>query len=196
MKKADWLDEEEEIKRIHGFYKISINEILEFLNQKDFHFTDVEHDVHEFRRMIRWLSIYPQALRGCIQLSESKSATAPFISKYLTAEITGSKYNVMPDVGDQKHFLLLDKNRFYALSWMILELGNLKDGGLRVEVIKEALLQAGATTEKAVLAKLRQFTGPKQISVQQVLDTAETMCKTYCKEKNLEHLVTGTAAVK
>ena len=41
---------------------------------------------------------------------------------------------------DQKYFLLLDKNRFYALSWLIAELGNLKDSGLKVEVIKEALL--------------------------------------------------------
>ena len=77
-----------------------------FINQKDFHFTNVEKDLHEFRRMIRWLSIYPQALRGCIQLNQSKSVTAKFLSKYLTKAITGSAYNVMPDAGDQKQFLL------------------------------------------------------------------------------------------
>jgi hypothetical protein len=192
---ADWQNEKEDIKSIHQFYVTAINKILEFINQKDFHFTNVEKDVHEFRRMIRWLSIYPQALRGCIQLSKPKTAAPKYLAKYFTKEITGSPYNVMPDAADQNHFLLLDKNRFYALSWLIAELGNLKDKGLKVEVINEAILQTSKTTEKDALAKAYKLAGPKQITIQQVLDTAENLCKTYCKEKNLESLITGTAKV-
>ncbi len=152
--------------------------------------------------MIRWLSIYPQALRGCIQLSKSKTKAPKALTKYLTKEITGSPFNVLPDAAGLKHFLLLDQNRFYALSWMIAELGNLKDSGLKVEVIKEALLQtsakepAGKTNENAILAKASKLAGPGQKSIEQVLKAAEDICKTFCKEKNLEALIAGIAKVK
>jgi len=198
---ADWQDEKEDVKSIHRFYVTAINKILEFINEKDFHFTDVENDVHEFRRMIRWLSIYPQALRGCIQLGRSKAATPKYLTKYLTRAITSSPYNTLPDAGELKHFLLFDQNRFYALSWMIAELGNLKDSGLKVEVIKEALLQtsppdlAGKTNENDALAKAYKLAGAGQKTLQQILDAAEKLCKTFCKEKNLEALITGIAKV-
>lgn len=196
LSKANWLDEKEEIKCIEEFYIKAINSILEFINKKDYSFTDVENDVHEFRRKLRWLSIYPQALRGCIQLSKSKTATAKTLNKYLTKEITGSKYNVMPDAGTLQVFLLLDKNRFYALSWMIAELGRLKDNGLRAEAVKEALLQTSIKDEKAALTHAYKITGPGQLTIKQVLDTAQALCKTYFNEKNLETLINGTAGIK
>ncbi len=196
LSEADWLDEKDDVKSIHKFYITAINKILEFINEKDFHFTDVENDVHEFRRMIRWLSIYPQALRGCIQLGKSKAATPKYLTKYLTKTITSSPYNTLPDAGELKHFLLFDQNRFYALSWMIAELGNLKDSGLKVEVIKEALLQTSKTNEKDALTQAYKLAGAGQKTLQQILDAAEKLCKTFCKEKNLEALITGTAATK
>jgi hypothetical protein len=196
LEEADWKDEKEDIKSIQKFYVTAINKILEFINEKDFHFSDVEKDVHEFRRMLRWLSIYPQALRGCIQLGKSKTAAPKYLTKYLTPAITGSPYNKMPDAADLKHFLLFDQNRFYALSWMIAELGNLKDSGLKVEVIKEALLQTSKTNEKAALAEAYKIAGAGQKTIAQILTAAENVCKTFCKEKNLENLIIAVAEAK
>jgi hypothetical protein len=197
---ADWQDDKEEIKNMHRFYINAINKILEFINEKDFQFTNVENDLHEFRRMIRWLSIYPQAVRGCMQLSKPKEAAPKHLAKYLTAAVKKSPYNVLPDAGDQKLFLLFDKNRFYALSWLIAELGNLKDTGLKTEVIKEALLQTSpkglSTKEKDIMAMAYKLAGPRTKTIQQILDAAEKIIKIYCKEKNLESLILGTAAVK
>ena len=194
LAKADWQKEREETESIHSFYILAIKKILNFINQKDFHFENVEADIHELRRDIRWLSIYPQCLRGSIQLSKAKSSPR-YLDKYLTKEITGSPYNIMPDAGDSKHFLVFNKNRFYALSWLIAELGKLKDNGLRVVVIEEALLQTTKTTDKDAAKKAYQLLGKKQLKIQQLLDKAETICKTYFKEKNLESLLIGTAAV-
>ncbi|MFM6926223.1 MAG: hypothetical protein ACKOU7_12025 [Ferruginibacter sp.] len=196
LSKADWQDEKSDIDSIREFYFTSINKILEFINQRDFRFTNVENDVHEFRRMLRWLSIYPQALRGCTQLAKSKAAAPKFLSKYLTKAIITSPYNVMPDAADNKYFLLFDQKRFFALSWLIAELGNLKDNGLRVEVIKEAILQTTKTNEKEALAKAYQLAGPAQKTIPQILSAAGKLCNTFCKEKNLENLVTGIAAAK
>ena len=194
LAKADWQKEREETESINSFYILAIKKMLNFINQKDFHFENVEADLHELRRDIRWLSIYPQCLRGCIQLSKAKSSPR-YLDKYLTKEITGSPYNIMPDAGDSKHFLVFNKNRFYALSWLIAELGKLKDNGLRVVVIEEALLQTTKTTDKDAAKKAYQLLGNKQLKIQQLLDKAETICKTYFKEKNLESLLIGTAAV-
>ena len=195
---ADWQDEKEEIKSIHGYYITAINKILEFINEKGFQFTNVENDLHEFRRMIRWLSIYPQALRGCIQLStpKTKTATPKYLAKYLTKSVKTSPYNILPDAADQKHFLLFNKNRFYALSWLIGELGNLKDSGLKVEVIKEAMLQTSKINEKDALAKAYKMAGPSHKTIQQLLDASEKISTVFCKEKNLETLITGIAVVK
>lgn len=194
LAKADWQKDKEEIESIYDFYAISINKILEFINQENFHFDNVEADVHELRRKLRWLSIYPQALRGCVQITKTKT-TPNYLEKYLTKEITGSPYNVMPDAADNKCFLLLNKNRFYALSWMISELGKLKDKGLRVVAITEALMQTSKTNEKAAVNKAYELLGKDQPKLQQLLDGAEKICKAYCKEKNLESLLIGTAAV-
>ena len=194
--KADWQDEKEDVKSIQQFYITAINKILGFINEKNFHFTDVENDVHEFRRMLRWLSIYPQALRGCIQLGKSKTAAPKFLSKYLTKAITTSAYNVMPAAADLKYFLIFDQQRFFALSWLIAELGNLKDNGLKVEVIKEAIQQTSKSNEKKAIAKAYQLAGTGQKTIPQILVAAEKLSNTYCKEKNLESLITGIAAAK
>ncbi len=196
LSKADWLNEQEDVQQIEKFYITSIDKILEFVNEKNFRFTNVENDVHEFRRMLRWLSIYPQALRGCIQLSKSSEATPKFLLKYLTKAIIASPYNVMPAADAQEHFLVFDQQRFFALSWLIAELGNLKDNGLRVEVIKEAQLQTMQISEKDALAKAYKLTGSKQMTIPQILSAAGKLCSTFCKEKNLECLLTGIARTK
>jgi hypothetical protein len=195
LAEAEWLKEEDEINAINDFYGEAIYEIVEFTAKMKFHFDNVEADVHELRRKLRWLSIYPQAFRGCIQLSKTKTSPK-HLSKYLTKEITGSPYNKMPDSGDCKYFLLLNQNYFYALSWMIAELGNLKDNGLTIIAVKEALQQTAALNDADAFKKAYQLLGNKQTKLQQLLDAAEKISKTYFTENNLEHLVVGVAATK
>ncbi len=195
LSKADWLKEEAEAKAINEFYGEAIYEIAEFINDPKFQFDNVEADVHELRRKLRWLSIYPQALRGCIQLSKSKNIPKHLL-KYCTKEITTSSFNKMPDAGDNKYFLLLEQNYFYSLSWMIAELGKLKDNGLRVIAIKEALQQTSVVSEEDAYKKAYQLLGSKQPKIPQLLSSAAAVCKTYFTEHNLEHLVIGVATAK
>jgi hypothetical protein len=122
--------------------------------------------------------------------------TPQYLQKYLTKEIITSPYNKMPEAGNCNYFLLLDQNRFYALSWMIAELGKLKDSGLKVIAIKEALQQTGNISDEDAYKKAYQILGNKQLKLQQLLNKAESICKTYFNEHNLEHLVIGTATSK
>jgi hypothetical protein len=193
LSEADWLKAEDEIKEMNEFYGQSIYEIVAFTEKESFHFENVEADVHELRRKLRWLSIYPQAVRGCIQLSQAKKAPK-HLEKYLTNEIVTSPFNKIPDAANNEVFLLLEQNYFYALSWMIAELGKLKDDGLRIIAIKEALQQTSSVTDAAALKKAYQLTGDKQLKLEEILLKADAIAKTYFKEKNLEYLVVGIAA--
>jgi hypothetical protein len=192
---ADWLPEEKEIAAIHGFYKKEIVEIIDFTHSTTYHFDNMEEDVHELRRKLRWLSIYGQALQGCIQLSDSK-VKDKHLSKYLTEEILISPFNKMPDAGDNTHFLLLEKKRFLALSWMIDALGKLKDNGLQVVALKEALLELEGNDETTVSKTVYRLLGKKQTPLAELLKKAAAISETYFKEKNLERLVIGTVKRK
>jgi hypothetical protein len=187
---ADWLNEEKETAAILKFYNKSISSIIDFIQSDNYHFDNMEEDVHELRRKLRWLSIYPQALQGCIQLAGNNKKIKQ-LSKYLTKEIVGSPFNKMPDAGDSKSFLLLDKNYFLSLSWMIDALGKLKDSGLQIVAIKEALQQTENANEATATKKTYQYLGSNQTKLPVLLKEAEAVCKTYFKEKNLEQLVVG-----
>jgi hypothetical protein len=195
LSEADWLKEEEEIKEINEFYGEAIYDIIEFTQGTQYQFNNIESDVHELRRKLRWLSIYPQALQGCVQLYFS-AKNLSHLKKYLTKPIVSSPFNKMPDAGDCNYFLLLDKDYFLSLSWMISELGKFKDNGLQIVAMKEALLQTEGTTEAAALKQIYQVLGTKQLKLNSLLKNAELVCKTYFGEHNLEHLVVGTTRIK
>ena len=192
---ADWLTEEKETAAIESFYHKAVESIIEFTHSTAYHFDNMEEDVHELRRKLRWLSIYPQALQGCIQLA-GNSKTAKRLTKYLTKEIINSPFNKMPDAGNSKCFLLLDKNYFLSLSWMIDALGKLKDNGLTIVAVKEALQQTENANEAAATKKAYQLLGSKQTKMPVLLNEAEAICKTYFKEKNLQQLVVGVGKKK
>jgi hypothetical protein len=192
---ADWLKEEEEINELYDFYGKAIYDIIEFTQGTQYKFSNMESDVHELRRKLRWLSIYPQALQGCVQLSDSAKKLA-HLKKYLTNPIVTSPFNKMPDAGNLNYFLLLDKDCFLSLSWMIAELGKLKDNGLQIVAMKEALLQTEGTTEAAALKQIYQALGTKQLKLNTLLNNAEVVCKTYFEEHNLEHLVVAATRIK
>jgi hypothetical protein len=188
LKKADWLQPKDELKGIKKIYEAAIDDINKFIRKSGGVFTEMENQVHEFRRAVRWLSIYPQALRGCIQTTESdKSATET--AAYLTPEIVGSKFNVMPDAGDNNWFLLLEKNYFYALSWLIAALGEIKDEGLQYFAAAEALQQTAGFSKEVAF----EVFGVEKSTYNNLLTRASEITKKFFDEQNLDKLVLGTA---
>ncbi len=190
LAEANWMEEEKETAAIHLFYNKDIEEIIEFTHSTAYHFDNMEEDVHELRRKLRWLSIYPRALQGTIQLAGNNTKQKN-LAKYQTKEIMNSPFISMPDAGDCRHFLLLGKEQFYALSWIIDTLGKLKDSGLQVVAIREALLETANISGAAADKKIYQMLGSKQVKLPAMLDKAEEICKVYFKEQNLEKLVLG-----
>jgi len=188
LRRVEWLSNEKEVKQFAAFYTKSIGRIIFFVQQKKFRFDNLETEVHELRRQLRWLSIYPHALQGTVQLTGSKHIPS-HLKKYMTSAVLTSPFNKMPDAGDTKHFLMLDKNIFYSLSWMIAELGIIKDKGLQILALQEVLQQTGSAGE-ADLKKVYQLL--KQEKLPDLLKYAMEISKTYFGEHNLERLVAGT----
>ena len=194
LKQAGWLQPKEELKGILDFYRKSIEKIKRSVRETGA-FTEMEAQVHELRRNLRWLSIYPQALRGCIQtLDSGTSETAT--KAYLVPAIVNSTFNVMPDAADNRWFLLLEKNYFYALSWMIAELGKLKDEGLQFMAATEALQQTAGLSKEAAFEKSFEVFGVQKHRFDELLTTASAIVKKYMEEENLDKLVIGLAQTK
>ena len=192
LQEANWLQPKAEIKAIENFYGKAIYEIVAFTKSTQYHFDNMEEDVHELRRKLRWLSIYPQAMQGCVQLVADKK-NEKLLAQYLTKEITTSIYNKMPEANENICFLLLEKNYFLANSWMIAELGKLKDNGLLILALKEAIQQTTAVTDAVAYKKVYNILGPKQPTLEKLLTTAAAICKQYFDKNSLEHLVVGVS---
>ncbi len=178
----------DEIESISGYYKSEINKINDFVNKTKFHFADIENDVHELRRKIRWLSIYPQALQGVFQFDD-KIITAPHLNKYLIPEIINSPFNQLPESANNKNKILLNKNYFLALSWMISELGKLKDQGLNLSGLIEAMKETDSIKDDEAMSKAHALLGKSQKTMPEILEQAESISKTFFKENNLEFLL-------
>jgi len=192
LNEAGWLNPVEEIEAISDFYITSVADINEFVIKTNYRFDNVEEDVHELRRRLRWLSIYPQALQGAVQYA-ADTAIPAHLKKYLTKEIINSPYNKFPAAGKNTSILLLNKSCFLALSWMISELGNLKDEGLLLTGLCEAIRQSTSCREDEALVKAYAMLGKHQHKIQEILDNAEAITKTFFKENNLQHLIAGIA---
>lgn len=190
LDKVDWLKPEEEVQGVENFYKEAIEEIKVLVLASNKGFTQIETEVHKLRRELRWLSIYPQALQGAIQLTDSH-LNDDTIQGYLTPEIVNSSFNKMPDAGVNTVFLLLEKNYFLALSWMIAALGKLKDNGLRIVVTTEALQQGGALTENDAQTHAYGVLGEEPTTLQKILDDATAITKKYVADQALDKLIHG-----
>lgn len=190
LQKTDWLEEERETTAIRIFYQKAIKDLIAFTHSTAIHFDNMEQDVHELRRKLRWLSIYPQALQGTVQLAQNNQRVK-WLAKYHTKEIVNSPYNRMPDAVDSAYFLLLDKNYFLSLSWIIDQLGNLKDNGLQIEALKNALQATEGITDAESEKRSYLILGSRQVKLKVLLKNAESICRTFFKEENLPKLIIG-----
>lgn len=114
-----------------------IDKIAAFTNS-EIEYSDVELSTHELRRKYRWFSIYCQSFRGLFQLRHHAKSRKK-LEKYLTDETITSPFNTFPKNEFNTNSIYLKDNCFFALSWIIEELGKLKDRGLFVIALSKAI---------------------------------------------------------
>ena len=192
IKDFDWHSEREDLEEVKKIYLKTIEGIQEnYLPIAQRGFKQVEEEVHEFRRDIRWLSIYPQAMRGAIQLTPMQHEADPAFEKYLVPEIVGSPFNVFPAVTDQQWVLTLNRNHFYALSWMIDKFGELKDEGLKIFSLAHAIRDIHLKEEFEALSEAESILNNPINKREYILGRATELAKEYLEEGSLLALVKG-----
>jgi hypothetical protein len=189
--KIDWLNEKDETQQIEKFYHTQIQKIQQFFTETNLPFVNIESQVHELRRKLRWLSIYPQALQGVVQLKEIEGEKEK-LSKYLSVEIINSPFNQLPVSETLKSHLFLEKNHFLSLSWMIAELGKLKDTGLKINVLKDSFHETAFLKDKDALQSTYELLGNDYPKMETLLNQASAVAKRFFEDKILDSLVLGT----
>ncbi len=190
LNKIDWQPADKETALIKTFYESEIKEINEFFVSCGKTFTDIENQVHELRRKLRWLSIYAQALQGVLQFSR-KNSTEASLKKYLTKDIIESPFNKMPAKGKNTDVILLSKNHFLALSKTIASLGKLKDSGLKILALKEAILATSKIEEAAAFTKACKLANTDKNGLTDILKKANAICNPFFAEKNLDKVLSN-----
>ena len=185
LDEAEWMKAEKEIAGIRSFYEESIREIISFMPDR---FTEMESQVHEMRRKLRWLSIYPQALQGAIQFSDN-GETDPLTVPYLTTEIVESPFNRLPPPAQNPYILRFEKKYFLCLSWMIAELGRIKDEGLTIMATAEALAQIARMKHHDAVKEACRLLNKDQHCLDQLLDKATIICQQFFREKHFNKLI-------
>lgn len=163
---ASWKEVEEERIAIAKVFIKHIEEIEYKYEIGILNFNDLEHGVHEFRRQLRWISIYAQALNGLIQLKPIENSHTT-LDLYLSKQVLESAFNKMPEVASISKSICFQSANFYALSWMIAESGQLKDEGLSTVCLETAMAELGMSKTEAqdLLKKILVNTkrSPKQV---------------------------------
>jgi len=188
LDEVSWKSEETELDFFKEAYEKEISKIKEFVLEKDFNFVNMEEDVHELRRKLRWLSIYPHALKGLVKLNPASTVSRELL-KYQTEEILNSPYNKIVSSRKYSQHLILNKNNFLALSWLISELGNIKDMGLTIEALKIAFESEENCTEAVALKKTYLALGKSQPKLETLLKNSSKISKQFFSEEVLDDLL-------
>ena len=156
LDKVEWRKPEKDRKKVAEFLAGELDEIDTEYRDGEFDFHELEEGVHEFRRQLRWISIYAQCLEGLIQVKPVAKPEKRF-QPYLTDAVLKSRFNVLPAPKPGVAPIFFAAPHFYALSWLIFELGIIKDDGQKTEAMLAAANEAGwsrATAAKKRLAAL------------------------------------------
>ncbi len=193
LQDMDWLGDKDMNRALKARYRSDIESIITQLKRP---VREIEKDIHELRRDVRWLSIYPQAFKGFIGLSaqtstanDAPSTALKTLDKYATPAITQSPYNQLPSVEGIERVLQLNTPAYYAMSWLIAQLGVLKDSGLGLLAVAEILRSQRGLNKAEALTQAKTMLGVDQASVADLLNTARGIVKQIQEDRVFEQLL-------
>jgi hypothetical protein len=94
----------------------------------------------------------------------------------------------LPDGSGLQSHILLNNNYFYALSWLIAELGKLKDSGLKIILLEESIDKV-YKTKGDVRELAHSISGEDQPTLDQILSQSQKIATTFFEENILQNLI-------
>lgn len=123
----------------------------------DFH--DLLNGIHRFRKDLRWITIYVEAVNGLMQLDPGINPVETR-RNLLEDPLANSKFVKLPAPDREKEPVQLSKSLYVAMMKAVLELGAIKDQGEQEEFLSQAYLESGVAGDlKEAEAMVRQRMG-------------------------------------
>jgi len=163
LQNVDWKKQRKDREAVLDFFVETLDKVIDKSGRgtsgKGLDFDNLEHGVHEFRRTVRWMNIYPQALGGlCRLVNDGADELDPTLSEYQTSKILGSSFNDYPSDDMEEHPLKVDASLMYAFSAVIDAIGGIKDDGQLAEALELALIRTGEADHANVHARVQAMT--------------------------------------
>ncbi len=149
------------VKKLSERIKREITRCLDFYLRYPLAFTELEGQIHEMRRKLRWITIYAQSLDGLVTLVSTKGEYA-WQKKFVTVVELRSPYTKVPVKKNLVNYIRFNKEAFFAFSHVVNQLGKIKDRALEIEMLKKSLLKTrNMTDENAEKLALKQLSAKK-----------------------------------
>jgi hypothetical protein len=186
LEKIDWHKANKDRKKIAEFLAKEIKKIEDMYHNGEIDFQELETGVHELRRKLRWISIYAQALDGLLQLKDVPKPAALY-QKYMTDAIVKSPFNRMPTAPLGIEPIYLTTPNFYALSWIISQIGSIKDEGLKEEALLEIVSETNIATGAAAKKLIAQFIPKASHTLASIPATVAAMASAFINDDKILH---------
>ena len=140
-------------------------------------FNELEDGVHEFRRTVRWLSIYPASLGGMCRLSNEDKIN-PSVAKYLAfATFNEDKREKTP--------INLDANTLLTFSKIIDDIGNIKDDGQLEEAMSHAMIRTGIVSETELNAEVKKLVSANKTNFDEIPQKVQALVADFLTDKQM-----------
>jgi hypothetical protein len=158
IEKLDWAKDKKERKRLGTYLIDRLGKLDEKSQALDF--DSLEQGIHEFRRVVRWLMIYPRALRGAVRFIDY-DAPAEDLQMYLTDGLRDSPFIRFDADPRESHPIEISAGLLFAFTTVISQIGDLKDAGQWEDGIEIARKRTGLAKPKKANAVRKKL--PKQV---------------------------------
>jgi len=180
--KADWHPHKKEKKKLLKLFVEEAMEIQDKLKSKEIDLNMVEEGIHEFRRKLRWLSIYSSALNGKVTIGKHNESSP--LKQYITPANQSSVYGRLPKNPEEKELVEFLPGGFYAMSDLIKKIGEIKDPALYTEEMTRIASWQGIRPNEVKKALGVAFLSHRE-AVKQAKSVIEKMV---FKENLLQHI--------
>jgi hypothetical protein len=113
-------------------------------------FKDMELEVHELRRKLRWVSIYAQSLQGVV-VFKNEQKKFNWEKEFPGTILKNQAYNKLPIDKTFNEHIYVNPKAFVALNVVIEKLGIIKDKGLDLMALQTAIIKTKTLSKKKAL---------------------------------------------
>lgn len=147
LKAVDWLSPAKEAKALRKWLMKDLKSLHHTILELDL--THIEDGLHEARREVRWISIYFGAMEGAFVL-DKEAAPPEDWERYLTPAIINNPFNQLPEPEADDVPIIIPAPLLYALSYLIEQLGIIKDSAQWTETVRHLLHLTGEKPSRSL----------------------------------------------